>query len=58
MPELPDVELFRRYLDWTCKGRIIRHVAVNDLKMLSDISAEAFAAQLEGAPIVIARRHG
>jgi formamidopyrimidine-DNA glycosylase len=28
MPELPDVEVFGRYLDRTCKGRVIGHVAV------------------------------
>jgi hypothetical protein len=30
MPELPDVELFKRHLDATCLGRTIRNVTVND----------------------------
>jgi formamidopyrimidine-DNA glycosylase len=47
MPELPDVELFKRYLDRTCKGRVIRHVVVNDSKILSGIPSDAFAARLE-----------
>jgi len=58
MPELPDVELFRRHLDRTCKGRVIRHVAVNDPKMLAGITREAFTTRLEGACILKSRRHG
>jgi len=58
MPELPDVELFRRYLDQTCKGRVIRHVAISDSKMLSGIPSDTFAASLEGARILGSRRHG
>ncbi len=58
MPELPDVELFRRYLDRTCTGRVIQHVAVNDPKMLAGVTSEAFAARLEGARMLASRRHG
>jgi hypothetical protein len=52
MPELPDVEVFGRYLDRTCKGRVIGHVAVNDLRLLSGIASGAFAAHLKGARIL------
>jgi formamidopyrimidine-DNA glycosylase len=58
MPELPDVELFRRYVDKTCKGRVLRQVAVHDPRLLSGISSDAFAARLEGARIEDSRRHG
>ena len=58
MPELPDVELFRRYLDQTCKGRVLRHVAANDPKMLAGISSDAFAAKVEGSRVLGSRRHG
>lgn len=58
MPELPDVELFRRYLDETCKGRVIQHVAVNDPKILTAISSDDFAARLKGAHILSSQRHG
>ena len=58
MPELPDVELFRRYLDQTCKGRVIRHAAINDPKMVSGVASDAFAAQVEDARIEGSRRHG
>jgi formamidopyrimidine-DNA glycosylase len=58
MPELPDVELFRRYLDATCTDRVIRRVAVNDPRLLAGISSAAFAAGIEGARIAGSRRHG
>jgi formamidopyrimidine-DNA glycosylase len=58
MPELPDVELFRRYVDETCKGRTIERVIVNDPKMLRHISTETFQARLKGTRILRARRHG
>ena len=58
MPELPDVEVFGRYLDRTCKGRVIRCVTVNDPRLLSGISSEAFAARLEGVRILSSMRHG
>ena len=58
MPELPDVELFRRYVDETCKGRVIRHVAINDAKMLVGVSTETLTARLEGARILSSQRHG
>ena len=58
MPELPDVELFKHYLDETCKGRVIRHVAINDRKMLAGVSPETFTARLEGARILSSRRYG
>ncbi len=58
MPELPDVEIFRRYLDETCKGRTIRHVMVADPKMLAHMSPETFAARLERSRILSSRRHG
>jgi len=58
MPELPDVELLRRYVDETCKGRVIQQAAVHDPKMLSGIPSDAFAAKLKGARILAARRHG
>lgn len=58
MPELPDVELFRRYLNETCKDRVIRHVVVNDPRLLAGISSDVFAARLVGARILSSERHG
>ena len=58
MPELPDVELYKRHLDMTCLGRTIRHVAVGDARILADVSATELARRLEGARIIASRRHG
>jgi formamidopyrimidine-DNA glycosylase len=58
MPELPDVEVFRRYLDRTCQGRVIRHVTVSDPRLLSGITSGAFGPRLEGGRIIGSQRHG
>ena len=58
MPELPDVELFKRHLDTTCRGRIIRRVVVGDPRILGDLSAATLARRLDGAQINASRRHG
>jgi len=49
MPELPDVEVFKRYLDDTSLGRTIEAVTVNDARILKGVSARDLAARLEGA---------
>lgn len=58
MPELPDVELFKRHLDATCLGRIIRRVTVNDARILSGISSSDLSRRLAGARFADSRRHG
>ena len=58
MPELPDVELYKRHLDATCLGLTIRHVVVGDARILADVSATELAHRLEGARINASRRHG
>jgi formamidopyrimidine-DNA glycosylase len=58
MPELPDVELFKRHLDATCLGRTIRQVIVNDARILSGVSAAELAHHLTGARLSRSRRHG
>jgi formamidopyrimidine-DNA glycosylase len=58
MPELPDVELYKRHLDMTCLGRTIRRVVVGDTRILADVSAAELAQRLEGARITASRRHG
>jgi formamidopyrimidine-DNA glycosylase len=58
MPELPDVELFKRHLDATCLGRTIQNVTVNDARILSGVSAGDLARRLNGARLVHSRRHG
>lgn len=52
MPELPEVELFKRHLDATCLGRSIRRVVINDTRILAGLSASELAQRLEGARII------
>jgi formamidopyrimidine-DNA glycosylase len=58
MPELPDVELFKRHLDDTSLGRRIGKVAVNDARILASVSAREFSRYLEGKRFEDSRRHG
>jgi formamidopyrimidine-DNA glycosylase len=58
MPELPDVELFRRHLDTSCHGRTILSATVADPKLLSGIDAAQLARRLAGTRIGASRRHG
>lgn len=58
MPELPDVELFKRTLDAAALGRAIGRVTVTDARILADVSADELAARLEGARLTSSRRHG
>ena len=58
MPELPDVELFKRHLDATCLGQSIRRVIIGDTRILAGVSASELARRLEGARITESLRHG
>lgn len=58
MPELPDVEGFRRELGKTLPGRRIRHVAVRDPGILRNTTARGLARRLDGRRFATPRRHG
>ncbi len=58
MPELPDVELYRRYLDQHALRQTVERVAVNDARILGQLSARAFSARLTGNRFEDTRRHG
>jgi len=58
VPELPDVEHFKRVLVQNGLDRIIKSVVVKDARILGDISAEAFTAHLCGRRLVAVCRHG
>ncbi len=58
MPELPDVELFKRYLDRTSLAQTTERVQVNDARILGDLPAERFVAALAGNRLEASRRHG
>jgi formamidopyrimidine-DNA glycosylase len=57
MPELPDVEGFRRTLDGVAGQRIAR-VEVRDAGVLRGVSARTFARRLEGHRLAHPYRHG
>lgn len=58
MPELPDVELYKRYLDEHALGQTIERVQVNDARILGELPAETFVARLRGNRFEDSRRHG
>ena len=58
MPELPDVELFKRYLDATSLHQRIHDVDVRNKYILKDITAPALARGLKGRLFESSRRHG
>jgi formamidopyrimidine-DNA glycosylase len=58
MPELPDVEIFKRYVEGKALGRTVAHVTVSDARILGDLPAKQFADKLTGARLEAARRHG
>ncbi|MGH6921117.1 MAG: Fpg/Nei family DNA glycosylase [Geminicoccaceae bacterium] len=58
MPELPDVELFRRTLDAHALRRTITRVVVSDARILGDPAKKDFAARLKGNRLEASRRHG
>src|SRR5438094_3360724 len=58
MPELPDVEIFKRYLEATSLRQRITAAEVRDAYVLKDVSAREFARQLKGHSFQSTCRHG
>jgi formamidopyrimidine-DNA glycosylase len=58
MPELPDVELFKRYFDKHALHRTIADAAVNDARILGKLPAKRFTEAVAGARLEETRRHG
>ncbi len=58
MPELPDVENFKRVLVQNGLDRIIKGVVVKDARILGEFSAGALASHLCGRRLVSVLRHG
>jgi formamidopyrimidine-DNA glycosylase len=58
MPELPDVEVMRRYLDATSLHQEIREVDLLDEKVLNGVSADTLRARMRGREISSSDRHG
>lgn len=58
MPELPDVEVFRRYVDSTSLHQKIASVDVKNEKILGGVSARKLQSTLKGRTFESTRRHG
>ncbi|OBI50975.1 formamidopyrimidine-DNA glycosylase [Mycobacterium kyorinense] len=58
MPELPDVEGFRRELAGTLPGRRVHHVEVRDPGILRNTTARALERALKGRRFAAPCRHG
>ena len=58
MPELPDVEVFRRHLDTVALDRSISAVNVLDVDILRNTSANQLESRLKGHEFVSTARHG
>jgi len=58
MPELPEVETFKRYLDSTSLRQRITCVEVCDAYVLKRVTAHALARRLKGRRFQNSRRHG
>ncbi|MFI7497386.1 Fpg/Nei family DNA glycosylase [Streptomyces sp. NPDC049687] len=58
MPELPDVEGFRKVLESCAKGRVVRHVDVRDPGVLHGVTARRLSDALEGQRFTAPERHG
>ncbi len=58
MPELPDVEVFRRYLDSTGLHKKIENVDVKDADLLGEVSSLKLKRQLNGSSFENTDRHG
>jgi len=58
MPELPEVELFKRYIDSTSLHKPIVDVSAKDSHVLKNIDPETLKRNLAGQSLVESHRHG
>jgi formamidopyrimidine-DNA glycosylase len=58
MPELPEVEMVRRYLEKTTLGKTIEKVEVRDNRILRRVSAKELENRMAGLKFRSVRRHG
>ncbi|HKJ77265.1 MAG TPA: DNA-formamidopyrimidine glycosylase family protein [Gammaproteobacteria bacterium] len=58
MPELPDVETFRRYLDANGLDRTIARTHVEAEDLLEGLTAQGLGQRLKGRRLTATRRHG
>lgn len=58
MPELPDVEVFKDYVNSTALHKRIESVEIRSQKILKHITSRTFLRQLKSRRFVSSRRHG
>jgi formamidopyrimidine-DNA glycosylase len=58
VPELPEVETFKQYLDSTSLRQRIRNIEVRDAYVLKRVSARELARRLKGRRLENTHRHG
>jgi formamidopyrimidine-DNA glycosylase len=58
MPELPDVEIFKRVMDQHGRGRVVARVVVADPGSLEGASAATLQRRLKDKQLSRSRRHG
>lgn len=58
MPELPDVEMFKRYANATSLQQEVRRVRVLEPDLLRGVTAQALGQHLKGKRLTATRRHG
>lgn len=58
MPELPDVEVFKRYVDSTALHQDIQEVQVDNTRVLENVSAKKLKSSLKGRRFDRTSRHG
>ncbi|MFW6056456.1 MAG: Fpg/Nei family DNA glycosylase [Chloroflexota bacterium] len=58
MPELPDVEGSKRYLDSTSLHQEIEHAAISDERIVKHVSLRTLRNHLEGSELSESHRHG
>lgn len=58
MPELPEVETFRKYIDSTSLHKKIDSAEVKNTRILGKVSSASFKRNLKGAKLNSTKRHG
>ena len=58
MPELPDVEIFKRVMDQHGRGHVVARVVVADPGSLEGVSAATLQRRLKDKRLSRSRRHG
>lgn len=58
MPELPDVQIYKEYIDATSLHQSIKNVEVTDERILKGISEDQFKQKLSGQSLNETHRHG